>query len=508
MVRHGRLSKGCQTCRKRKIKCDQLLPSCTQCRKGGWVCPQYGDSVERMFQYEDPNCFKKNRKEDCLKEKMLKRRGTVDFLSPAVTVRGNIVPPFNLTKEITQPVNDLAIDYFLSTHTFREDGALRGCFEYLLVSNDILTHKEVSSSLKATALTAYGNKFRHTEILHQARRYYGHALRLVNRALECQREAATNCTMISILLLNTFEALTSQSRSSMVYSDGHMRGVMMIMNLRGQSLMDTREGLQVFLHMCRCLITYCIMRPVRVPAEVIGLRAHAAKFLDRENPPWKMEEIMIKLAGFRADVSEGVLIGHSSIIERALQLDDELSALLDDMPIQWRYEEFASEEILRATPPPYYHIYPDLWVAYVWNYIRTCRLLLHKEIRDQLAESMATPQSSSTELMNLHEVSERTSDRMISDICASVAQYFRHSPKIVHNTDALPAYSENAFSTVPSIAGAYFLLWPLMTSGHITESSVYRDWITRHCRVIGQLTGIKRALAIADTLDNGEELFL
>lgn len=29
------------------------MPACNQCQKAGWKCPQYGDSLERMFQYPD-----------------------------------------------------------------------------------------------------------------------------------------------------------------------------------------------------------------------------------------------------------------------------------------------------------------------------------------------------------------------------------------------------------------------------------------------------------------------
>ncbi|KAF4633282.1 hypothetical protein G7Y89_g4828 [Cudoniella acicularis] len=34
-------SNRCANCRKRKKKCDEKQPSCTQCIKGGWVCPGY-----------------------------------------------------------------------------------------------------------------------------------------------------------------------------------------------------------------------------------------------------------------------------------------------------------------------------------------------------------------------------------------------------------------------------------------------------------------------------------
>jgi hypothetical protein len=240
-----------------EVQCDQLLPSCSQCRKAGWVCPQYADSVERMFQYQDLNHFKKTEKAaGACREVQVPKQSTVKSSSPNDTAQRDDISSNGLPKEITQSVDGRAIDYFLLTHTFREDGRIRGFFEYLLACDDLRTNKEVSISLRASALAAYANKFRHCEILKEARHYYGYALRLVNRALQSRGDAAKTSTMVSILLLNAFQTLTDEGRTSLAHSDGHMRGAMTIMNLRGQSLMDSRQGLQVFLHICRCLITY------------------------------------------------------------------------------------------------------------------------------------------------------------------------------------------------------------------------------------------------------------
>jgi hypothetical protein len=37
----NRTKTGCQTCRKRKKKCDEAKPECQNCRRGGFVCEGY-----------------------------------------------------------------------------------------------------------------------------------------------------------------------------------------------------------------------------------------------------------------------------------------------------------------------------------------------------------------------------------------------------------------------------------------------------------------------------------
>ncbi|PSS20642.1 hypothetical protein M430DRAFT_18795 [Amorphotheca resinae ATCC 22711] len=37
---------GCDTCRKRKIKCDRSEPACVNCVRSGWQCPGYPPKFE------------------------------------------------------------------------------------------------------------------------------------------------------------------------------------------------------------------------------------------------------------------------------------------------------------------------------------------------------------------------------------------------------------------------------------------------------------------------------
>ncbi|KAL4941994.1 hypothetical protein BDV06DRAFT_222617 [Aspergillus oleicola] len=498
MVRHGKLSKGCQTCRKRKIKCDRLLPSCSQCRKAGWVCPQYGDSVDRMFQYQHTDRFSKDTQQP---EAVLKSvRMSVTW--PTITPEGNkgLVRTNGIPRVISQPLNDRAIEYFLITNTFRNDDKLRGFYEYLPSFSSSRCGEEVLLSLTATALAAYGNRFGYPGVLDRARHYYGRSLRSVNRALQSPEDAATDNTMVSILLLNTFEGLTSEGPTSLAYSEGHMKGELMVLNLRGESVMATRHGLQIFQHMSRCIITYCIIRPARVPADVIRLRRSAARYIDTTDPAWILEEMMIKIASFHTDVRDGVRTDRRSIIDAALELEDELGSLAECMPSAWDFKQISCEETTEARIAPYHHAYPDLWTAYLWNYIRTCRLRLQSAVVDQLSQL----HSLSIDDQNLLLQSRRTMEGLILDICVSVRQYRGPST----SDKGIGSAMNNIAGPVPMVAGVYFLLWPLLIAGSMVQSDTQRDWIVQQCRLLAKLTGIQRMSTVADTVASGSEPLL
>ncbi|OJJ50233.1 hypothetical protein ASPZODRAFT_22905, partial [Penicilliopsis zonata CBS 506.65] len=53
MVRLPGLSKGCQTCRRRSIKCDERRPECSQCVKAGRTCP--GALAGNIFLHAEPH---------------------------------------------------------------------------------------------------------------------------------------------------------------------------------------------------------------------------------------------------------------------------------------------------------------------------------------------------------------------------------------------------------------------------------------------------------------------
>lgn len=44
----------CLTCRRRKVRCDETIPTCTRCQKGGFVCQTWSEEL-RVKQYAGPN---------------------------------------------------------------------------------------------------------------------------------------------------------------------------------------------------------------------------------------------------------------------------------------------------------------------------------------------------------------------------------------------------------------------------------------------------------------------
>ena len=416
----------------------------------------------------------------------------------------------NLPRHVSQPINDLAIDFFLSTHVFREYGYVRGHYEYLSgLGSEIRSNKTLLMTISAVALAAYAYKFWYPALLQQARRHYGHALQLINTALSVREEIIKDSTIISILLLGTFETVTSGNQKSFSHCEAHIRGAMATISIRGHHIVTSRRGQQLFLHMCWCLSVNCIVHSIQIPKELVSLRRYATSYLDANNPAWRLLDISFKLAKFRADVKTRVLSDYRSIVDVAFQIDRELFSLANDMPIQWRFQTVSVLEQSELVFGTKYHVYPDLWVASIWNAYRTCRLLLHQEIRTQLTYVLDTcPQSFTPMDMLNYQSSTDTLQQLALGIYATVPQFCGHislPSGCLIQTEGIVS-QDPLIGGIPTTAGVYFLFWPLFSAGQTIDCEMQRKWIVDRSRYIGRTTGLQQAFALADLIENREEL--
>ncbi|KAH8688720.1 putative C6 transcription factor [Talaromyces proteolyticus] len=516
MVRHGMLSRGCENCRKRKIKCDQARPDCSQCLKGGWKCPQYGDTLERIFQRRGPSDFGEGQNLAPLmpmgrssssfpKQSRLSSTNYIcgsSFVTKTTTVSSehhdlSFCAP--LERGIIHPINSRAIEFFLASQIFHQPDIIRGYYEYLPALTRYATvDKRLFNSLSAVALAAYAYNFRHATILKKARWYYGQALQCVNNALSSINESVQDSTIISILLLSTFENMTCDDRKSFRNTEAHMIGVMAILNMRGRSQFEPRHRLQIFQHMCTCLHLSSLIHSIRIPRQLRILRAHAAEFLDTDDPAWKLSGIMAKLAKFREDVKTKVIRNRSDIVQSALEIDQDLTLLEDQMPYQWHFQTVSLPTKCHLVFDTYYHIYPDLWVACTWNNLRTCRLLLHKEICKQLLKVSHTGFVAEG---SVYQNSKMILQQIIDEICATIPQFCDNLSSLADSKAHLAKYR----NTIPANAAGYFLMWPLLNMSSIIDSEIQREWVVHWTCYIGRKSGIQQAFVVADLLRTKQE---
>lgn len=453
-----------------------------------------------MFQHHCTNSDDKQLK----KANPSSRRNIPMKASCSATHRADMAPiekSGDLLFSGSQMADAYASAFFFATHVFRETGVARGHFEFLsMYTTSLETDIILSTSLKAAALAAYSNKFHYPALVQRSRMYYGLALNGLRVALQSPTEATKSSTIVAMMLLGTFETLNCESVNLLSSTDAHMAGAMKCISLRAGQILKSQHGLQIFLQTSWCRLVTCILRSRPIPGELIETRRHAAKYLATDDPAWKLSGIMEKLARFRAQLKLRILCDTMKILNIASILDQELSALAENMPIEWEFQRILAKQDPELVFGSYYHVYPDLWMACIWNFIRACRLVLLKEIRLRVTTAPDVTLSflASRYGCNYQELGAVV-EFLASEICATV-------PQFCDNLQDLNSEMPFTETDVPTTASVYHLFWPLLNAAQTTSLNSQRCWIIDRCRDIGHTTGIQQVFALANFLETREDI--
>jgi hypothetical protein len=451
-------------------------------------------------------------------------------------------PRLQFLQNLAQPVTAQATGFFLSSYV------LGSHFEYLpALYNDTTMDHHLFSSVHAVALASFSIQFNSPGTLKEARRQYVSALHATNAALRSPQEVQKDSTLLAVLLLSLFETITCtyKSQSNVESWTDHINGATMLIRLRGRQQMTSLLGIQIFVQVTNNIIVSCVQREIPVPADVIALRAYATGFVKDSDPAWRLADMSIRVASFRAAVHDGIF-DSETLIKSARQLDDDWVSWSTTMPPQWQYETFYTNDNHPLVYEGYYHRYADNRHTQIWNVLRMSRIFLNQAICDEAAVHISSALASRL-LLHYATVFQRSTQILVdmcSEICASVPQHMKsllqsptrrsESPPLLATRSSTVSPTLSAIelrplpsSTFPSIssalqcedqpprqvsetldvAGSYFLLWPLVLAGTLAISAGPRRlWIAKSLRLIGTSMRIAPAMMAADSLEREDKV--
>jgi Fungal specific transcription factor domain len=259
-----------------------------------------------------------------------------------------------------------------------------------------------------------------------ARRSYGTALQLTNEALKNAKEAVKDSTVLSVLILGTYEMLTGRTPQTVKAWQEHVNGAAALVNMRGTAQFHTNAGIRMFMMSHQTLMIACMHQDIPMPQALIDLRDELGRMIGTEGPGWRIPEPIYKALQVRYDVHRGVLTDTDVIIEKLTSIDEECVQICADFPKVWAYQVV---RISRSNPMvlgTYCHIYPSVLIANAWNGIRTIRLLAHETIIGEIFKNLGgndpqtLPSRHKRQLMRSVAILKRVRDALV----ASVPQYF------------------------------------------------------------------------------------
>jgi hypothetical protein len=339
------------------------------------------------------------------------------------------------------------------------------------------------ASMYAVGLASFSNHIHSPALTARARKGYMTALNLTNAALRSPTDAKKDSTLFAIMILGIYEIVAGTNAQSVLAWTSHVNGAAALVDYRGIEQFNSEAGQRLFYQVISNLMISCLQRTTRMPQRIIELRNAAAKIMITQQPIWNVANNVIDFTSFRADVRECRLRGSREIIERALEIDKQFSDTFTDPPSDWMYESVFTDEDPHLVWNKSYHRFRHDWAPPIWNGMRTCRIMLHETIRDQLLSSASaiSPAYMPAEADALESRSVSVCVEMGRDVMRSVPQ--QSSAGDPKQPRAVQAGTHHA-----SIIWALYLV-----GGMDVASQNVKEWVVNRLRLMSEEEGIKQA---------------
>lgn len=499
------------------LQCDKIPEGCTQCKRAKRACPGYRPIGELIFRDESSRVVQKIKAKEARKRASnspssqagyTKSGDDPDGLSNAEPGIGSVQQDRSLLSasfSLAPKLADLAIALFVSNYVIEPNGPSKGHFDRV---NDLCrTHnldEALMASMIAVGIAAYSHTQRAPSLINNARYQYTKAIKLTNTALRHPEDVKKDSTLMAIQVLGIFETVTGRQQRSLRDWMEHIYGAAAVIKIRGREQTRTPAGRQMLIQVASSLLINCVHSSIRVPEHIRDFMEEAMKQTSDPQPGFKVQRVMILFADLRASMREGSVKRPSTILNRALELDEILLDISRETRPGWEYETITTDIHSDLIYNGRYHVYYDYWIVLMWNVLRTLRIMLNEVIRGALLDGFAAkpPIFTQVNYTTQFQLATETLYDLQADILAAVPQCIgggiaedaRKDPITVH------------FTPMP-MSGASLLMWPLWFVGVMDNTTdAIRTFVTRALHLIGDTQGVQQAHVLADLVQGNSPI--
>lgn len=208
-------------------------------------------------------------------------------------------------------------------------------------------------------------------------------------------------------------------------------------------------------------------------------------------------EINGQLAALRAAIKHRNITNPSTVISMLLPIENELESWKNGLPESWSptlhnlLQDDGCQSI-RGDLDTQFEVYPDLWVASMWNNYRTVRILIHETIMS------ITLKYGTSEDMAALQPSINVLQEMATQVCRSVAFHLGTYPTRKRANSGLEGQKSVHIAAIP---GGYILAWPLYLAGMLrTTPTEQKMWMASQLHRIAVTMGLRLAYSFAEAL--------
>ncbi|KAL4861222.1 hypothetical protein BDV12DRAFT_71402 [Aspergillus spectabilis] len=395
MTGRSRGSLACEHCRRRRIKCNQLRPRCSQCARAGLSCSGYRAPIDLLFQDETAIIARKVRKDKEIKSANHKDRSDIFFHPhPSLAL---VIPSLQ--------VEEFAWRYYLKHFNITRDKP--DCFPepYLTGSSTGM------ASVTSVGLAALALIHQDPHMMELARKKYSAALRHMARAVLDPQELRKGTTTTASFNLSMFEMIISDGPEAAYSWLRHIHGTAALMRVVYMPSNGAVSPITGCLQVSFTVAVGCLISEQPVPPDVIRL----VKSLTRADIYADVSpiiELFILLSSLvnlyvQAKKSQSGDRGSTDITSALDEIDGDLIDWESRLPPLWTGAPHTGSIL---------HDQGSKWIPRLWGYYRLCRILTHRVLLDNNHQSPGR-----------EEVSRQILQDMCSEIYASVPSMLQRS---------------------------------------------------------------------------------
>lgn len=237
----GKISNGCVTCRKRKVKCDEVKPTCERCKKATYKCGGYDQPWLNEEPYEREahqralvrDQIYRTRKHPLLPKDALASQG---FLPAETIAQGPNLSAFR---------EDICRSFFFHKICSGDNFSKAMCWWLSPAPRAEVQSRTLASASKAMTAAFYGRIHQQPRITNEGTKLYVEALGNLKSDLSHEVKAHTFETLGATMALNMYEMVHLSPEFHGVIT--HAGGIGKLVQARGPELHKTYPEKEIYL---------------------------------------------------------------------------------------------------------------------------------------------------------------------------------------------------------------------------------------------------------------------
>ncbi|KAL6904749.1 hypothetical protein GGI43DRAFT_398008 [Trichoderma evansii] len=404
MVNSGR-SKGCNTCKRRKVKCDEGKPGCQRCSRLGRECEGYQPRVRVRFVNTVRSTNPRNSQNQ---QRVLVTR---------TSVQSTIIPSPTPNKK------DAALCFFLTQFATlgRRAASSTGFFEILpLVLSGERHDSAASLALSAVSIAMFDRWLGLGSRPGASQKVFVDAIARLQTAITDPAECLSRATVVAALTLQFHDNVCAMLELN-GFNRTHHDGSVALLRHQEQKSEHFRRAPLAF-HVLNSEVAFAIREKRSLPATGTSWLQYHNESL---NPSLLLDIIGIDVANAQHEFFNMRLSSSptedelANLFAKAAIVDTRLKTWASGVPDHWQPEAF--DHMPHCNPPiitysQAFDVYRSVQIATIWNTWRIYRVIILKVLLECLELSGGNLGLSD----NSHSFIQESIQEMVDFICRSV----------------------------------------------------------------------------------------